>query len=82
MFPSLGMPELMLILVIALLVFGPKQLPEVGKALGKTLNAFRNASISGLVEEPDIKKGATTEKVKEEPARQDNAAQTGYKPGE
>ncbi len=47
MFPSLGMPEIILILVIALVVFGPKQIPEVGKALGRTLNEIRRASMSG-----------------------------------
>jgi len=41
---GLGMPELILILVIALVIFGPKNLPDIGKALGKTLQEFRNAS--------------------------------------
>jgi len=41
---NLGMPELMLILVIALLLFGPKRLPEVGKQVGKALGEFRRAS--------------------------------------
>ncbi len=40
---NLGMPELALILVIALIVFGPGKLPEVGKALGKGLGEFRRA---------------------------------------
>ena len=41
---NLGMPELMLILVLALLLFGPKRLPEVGKQVGKALGEFRRAS--------------------------------------
>ncbi|HWR30393.1 MAG TPA: twin-arginine translocase TatA/TatE family subunit [Negativicutes bacterium] len=41
---GLGMPELILILVIALVVFGAKNLPDIGKALGKTLHEFRNAT--------------------------------------
>jgi TatA/E family protein of Tat protein translocase len=41
MFGSLGMPELLLIMVIALLVFGPKKLPEVGRSLGKALREFK-----------------------------------------
>lgn len=41
---NLGAPELILILVIALVVFGPGKLPEVGKALGKGLHEFRNAA--------------------------------------
>lgn len=50
MFPNLGMPELILILVLALIIFGPRKLPEVGKSLGKTLNEFRRASISSFSE--------------------------------
>lgn len=42
-FPSLGLPELFLITVIALVIFGPGKLPEVGKAVGKSLFEFRKA---------------------------------------
>ncbi len=41
---SIGIPELVLILVIALVVFGPGKLPEIGKAVGKSLREFRSAS--------------------------------------
>lgn len=44
MFGTLGGPELLLILVIALIVFGPRKLPEIGKSLGKMLVEFRRAS--------------------------------------
>jgi TatA/E family protein of Tat protein translocase len=44
MFGSIGMPELILIFVIALIVFGPKKLPEIGKSLGKGLAEFKKAS--------------------------------------
>ena len=40
---GLGFPELLVILVIALLVFGPSRLPEVGTFLGKSLRAFRDS---------------------------------------
>ncbi|MFM8408745.1 MAG: twin-arginine translocase TatA/TatE family subunit [Alphaproteobacteria bacterium] len=40
---GLGVPELIVILVIALLIFGPGKLPEVGKFLGKSLHDFRDA---------------------------------------
>ena len=39
--PSIGFPELLLILFIALLIFGPRKLPELGSALGRTIKEFR-----------------------------------------
>lgn len=44
MFGSLGIPELMLIFVVALIVFGPKKLPEIGRTLGKALGEFKKAT--------------------------------------
>ncbi len=44
MFGSIGMPELVVIFVIALLVFGPRKLPDLGRSLGRTLAEFRKAS--------------------------------------
>lgn len=44
MFPSLGMTELIVIFTIALLVFGPRKLPELGRSLGKSLQEFKRAS--------------------------------------
>jgi TatA/E family protein of Tat protein translocase len=44
MFGTLGGPELVLILVLALIVFGPRKLPEIGKSMGKMLAEFRKAS--------------------------------------
>jgi len=41
---NLGMPELILIMVLALLIFGPKKLPEIGKQVGKALGEFKRAS--------------------------------------
>lgn len=48
---SFSMPELILILVIALIVFGPGKLPEVGKALGRGINEFRRATSGEAVKE-------------------------------
>ncbi len=42
--PNIGFPELILILVIALLIFGPKKLPEIGKSIGKAISELRRAS--------------------------------------
>jgi sec-independent protein translocase protein TatA len=44
MFGTLGGPELFLILIVALIVFGPRKLPEMGKSLGKMMAEFRKAS--------------------------------------
>jgi Tat protein translocase TatB subunit len=44
MFGTLGGPEVVLILVVALIVFGPRKLPEIGKTVGKMLAEFRKAS--------------------------------------
>lgn len=60
---NIGPWELMLILVIALIIFGPGKLPDVGKALGKALGEFKKAS-QGLSD--DITKTAKEDKPKSE----------------
>jgi sec-independent protein translocase protein TatA len=44
MFGPIGMPELIVIMVIALIIFGPRKLPELGRSLGKSLGEFKRAS--------------------------------------
>ncbi|RPJ69965.1 MAG: twin-arginine translocase TatA/TatE family subunit [Acidobacteria bacterium] len=44
MFGSIGMPELIIIFVIALIIFGPRKLPELGKSLGRSISEFKRAS--------------------------------------
>ncbi|MBK5254897.1 MAG: twin-arginine translocase TatA/TatE family subunit [Vicinamibacteria bacterium] len=44
MFGTLGGPELILIFIVGLVVFGPRKLPEIGKSLGKMMGEFRRAS--------------------------------------
>ncbi|OGD15230.1 MAG: twin arginine-targeting protein translocase TatB [Candidatus Aminicenantes bacterium RBG_16_66_30] len=53
MFGSIGPAELILIFVVALLVFGPKKLPEIGRSVGKALREFKRTSdeIKGRIEE-------------------------------
>lgn len=52
MLSNIGVPGLILILVIALVIFGPKKLPEIGRAVGQTLQEFKK-STKELVEEDD-----------------------------
>ena len=44
MFGSIGVPELIIIFTIALIIFGPRKLPELGRSLGKSLAEFKRAS--------------------------------------
>ena len=50
--PNLGFPEIMIILVVALLVFGPKKLPDLGRSLGNGIREFRKGT-QGLKAELD-----------------------------
>jgi sec-independent protein translocase protein TatA len=52
MIPEVGITGLIVILIVALLVFGPKRLPEIGKSLGKGMREFKD-SISGSSHDDD-----------------------------
>ena len=55
---NLGFPELILILVIALIIFGPGKLPSVGASIGKAIKEFKKASNDVMSQdEPENKKG-------------------------
>ncbi len=59
MFGSLGVPELIFIFALALLIFGPRKLPEIGRTLGRGLSEFRKAST-------ELKRSINTEMIEEE----------------
>ncbi|MBI0580096.1 twin-arginine translocase TatA/TatE family subunit [Neobacillus cucumis] len=44
MLSNIGIPGLILVLVIALIIFGPSKLPEIGRAFGRTLTEFKSAT--------------------------------------
>lgn len=44
MFGNIGFPEIMVILALALIIFGPKKLPEIGKSIGRAMREFRKTS--------------------------------------
>ena len=64
---GLGVPELLIILAVALLIFGPKHLPKLGRSLGRTIHNFRE----GLGNDKDVVKEAEEE---EAPKRKKKAA--------
>jgi len=51
-FSGIGVPELLIVLVIALIVLGPKKLPEVGRSLGRGMREFKD-SVSGITADDD-----------------------------
>lgn len=64
---GLGVPELLIILAVALLIFGPKHLPKLGRSLGRTIHNFRE----GLGSDKDVVKEV---EVEEQPKRKKKAA--------
>ncbi|WP_053366873.1 twin-arginine translocase TatA/TatE family subunit [Bacillus sp. FJAT-27245] len=63
MLNNIGVPGLILILVLALIIFGPKKLPEIGRAFGQTLREFKKSTrelTSDVMEEFDEEKKKAT----------------------
>lgn len=63
--PTVGIGSLLLIVFVALLIFGPKKLPELGKAAGNTLREFKNAT-KGLADDEDDDQDAKKKESREE----------------
>jgi len=70
--PNVGPFELAIVLVIALIVFGPKRLPELGRSLGKGIREFRG-SVSGESHEPERPEAI---EPPEPPAEKDSEGET------
>lgn len=68
---GIGMPELMVILVVALVVLGPKRLPEIARALGKGLAEFRRATSDINEELQKAQRAVETEARAAEAARRE-----------
>ena len=79
---GIGLPEVAVIGAVALLVFGPKRLPELGRTLGKTLKGFQSASkefereINKAMAEPELN---AAERVEEESVQDARPASSGDK---
>ena len=77
---GIGMPELLVILVVALLVLGPKRLPEVARSLGRGMAEFRRASSelrNSLTLPPEERKPTPTPPKEESPRREETKEESG-----
>ena len=75
--PNIGLPEILIVLVIALVVFGPKRLPELGQSIGKGFREFKGA-VSG--DDDEVKKDPRhelTESRQSKPSAVDGEVVTG-----
>lgn len=85
--PSIGAPELFVVIILALIIFGPRRLPEIGRTVGKSMREFRRAASElraeiehDLDEEPPV---APRSRSRPAPKPEENAADgDGGSPGE
>lgn len=61
MLSNIGVPGLILILVIALVIFGPKKLPEIGRSFGQTLKEFKKSARELTEDDAEVEKGTVAE---------------------
>jgi sec-independent protein translocase protein TatA len=65
MLSNIGVPGLILVLVLALIIFGPKKLPELGRSVGQTLKEFKR-STKGLIEDDEVNETVSTTSQKKQ----------------
>ncbi|KAA0566632.1 MULTISPECIES: twin-arginine translocase TatA/TatE family subunit [Bacillaceae] len=76
MLTNIGIPGLILVLVIALIIFGPSKLPEIGRAFGSTLKEFKSAT-SDLMNGNDQEKSTSADEGQRLKAVEKDKQQTG-----
>ncbi|MDO5358115.1 twin-arginine translocase TatA/TatE family subunit [Slackia faecicanis] len=76
---GLGVPELLIILAVALLIFGPKNLPKLGSALGRTVKNLRDGMGGGKKKEIEDLDDEDEEEVEEKPVRKKKVASSAKK---
>ena len=64
--PNIGPLEIVIILIIALIVFGPRRLPELGRSMGKGIREFKNSLTSDKDDDDDVREIETTRAQAEE----------------
>lgn len=70
---NIGIPGLILIVILALIIFGPKKLPEIGKAAGQTLREFKS-SANNLIDDDSSDENKNKEKEKDKEKEDQNKA--------
>jgi sec-independent protein translocase protein TatA len=66
--PNIGVPEIAIVLIIVLVIFGPKRLPELGKSLGSGIRGFRGAMSGDDDDDSAEKKQAELQAANQQPA--------------
>ena len=66
MFSNIGVPGLILILIVALVIFGPSKLPEIGRAFGKSIREFKKAT-DGIADDIKTEIKEDIKEVKQDP---------------
>jgi len=74
--PGIGLPEIIIVLVIVLVIFGPKRLPDLGRSLGGGMREFKESVTGNKKDDDELEAGETAEPVraeKAEPVRAEKA---------